>query len=180
MRKNTAIVAALSALVMPLALGACGSQAPDEDATEEVDVPVAADAPEGVALTQAQVRLPAASGRPGVAYFVISSEEPRKIVNVSVMGAGRSEIHETNMANGTMTMAQAEEVLLQPGEQLAFQPGGYHVMLFDIDATLVAGGTTDLTITFENGDKASIEAGVTGPGGMSGNTMDGDMAGMDH
>jgi len=173
--KNAA--ALLGVIALPLSLAACGSDAPEPAPTEAVDVSVAADAPEGVSLTQAQVRLPAASGRPGVAYFTIASEEPRTIVGVSVMGAGRTEMHETNMADGAMTMAQVEEVQVQPGMELGFQPGGYHVMLFDVDATLEAGGATDLTITFANGDKASIQASVSGPGGMNGA---GDMAGMDH
>lgn len=180
MRKKPAIAATLSALALSISLGACGSEAPATKETEAVDVPVAADAPEGVALTQAQVRLPAASGRPGVAYFVISSEEPRTIASVSVMGAGRTEMHETSMKDGAMTMAQIGTVPLQPGEELAFQPGGYHVMLFDTDATLEAGGTTDLTITFDNGDKASIQAEVVGPGGMGAAGADDGMTGMDH
>jgi len=171
-------------LVLSLGLAACGSSEPDPKPADAVEVPVAADAPAGVALTGAEVRLPAASGRPGVAYFTISSEEPRSIVGVSVMGAARTEMHETRMTDGAMTMSQAEQVALHPGEELAFQPGGYHVMLFDMDASLVAGGTTDLTITFDNGDKASIPAIVAGPGGMGANHdmagMDHDMAGMEH
>lgn len=39
-------------------------------------------------------------------------------------------------------------------------------MLFDIDPSLKIGGTTELTITLDNGDKASIPATIQGPGGM--------------
>lgn len=180
----------IAALCLPIALAACGTQEPAPGATTEaVDVPTAVDAPAGVSLSDAEVRMPAASGRPGVAYFRIASETPRKIVGVSVLGAGRAEMHETTSDGGAMKMAKVDSVELQPGEPVAFQSGGYHVMLFDMDATLAPGGTADLTITFDNGDKASIAASIVGPGGMAaqggGNALDlsqpaGDMEGMDH
>ncbi len=168
-------------LAAPLALAACGTQEPAPEATEAVEVPTAADAPAGVALTDAEVRMPAVAGRPGVAYFTISSETPRKIVSVSVLGAGRAEMHETTSDGGVMKMAPVTSVELQPGEPLSFESGGYHVMLFDMGATIAPGGTADLTITFDNGDKASIAATVVGAGGMSGDAADtGAMEGMDH
>ncbi len=172
MRLNTKTALLFVTLCAPMALAACGSDAPEPVETEIVDVPAAADAPEGVSLTDAQVRMPAVSGRPGVAYFTIASETPRTIVAASVLGAGRSEIHETNMVDGKMTMAPVESIELQPGEALNFQPGGYHVMLFDMDATIAPGGSADVTITFEDGDKASIQAPVTGAGGMDHSAME--------
>lgn len=172
-----------AALALPLALAACGSETPEPQPTEAADAKAVSDAPAGVSLTDAQVRLPAATGRPGVAYFTVASDDPRSIVGVSVMGAGSSEMHETKMVDSAMTMTKVDEVTLQPGEPITFQSGGYHVMLFGVDPTLAIGGTTDLTITFDNGDKASITAQIVGPGGM---TMDDDtggnhdMAGMEH
>ncbi|MDR7103263.1 copper chaperone PCu(A)C [Croceicoccus sp. BE223] len=187
-------VTVLAALCLPLGLAACGAQEPasqpaDGPATEAVDVSVAADAPAGVSLSDAEVRMPAVAGRPGVAYFRIASETPRRIVGISVLGAGRAEIHETGFEGGRMTMAKVDSVNLQPGEPVVFQSGGYHVMLFDMASTLAAGGTADLTITFDNGETASIAARVVGPGGMAaqgaGPVLDlsqpaGDMEGMDH
>ncbi|WP_164843907.1 copper chaperone PCu(A)C [Croceicoccus ponticola] len=165
-------------LALSLALSACGSEAPDPVPAETVDVPVAADGPKGVSLTDAQVRMPAVGGRPGSAYFMISSDEPRTITGVAVMGAGRTEMHESAMVDGVMSMKKVETVALEPGEPHAFKTGGHHVMLFDMDATIAPGGTTDLTITFDNGDKASIAAKVVGAGGMD--MGDHDMAGMEH
>ncbi|WP_066556354.1 copper chaperone PCu(A)C [Croceicoccus bisphenolivorans] len=184
MRLNSTSAALCAAACMSLALAACNSGTPDAEPTEAVDVPVAADAPAGVSLSNAEVRMPAVTGRPGAAYFSISSQEPRKIVGVSVMGAATSEMHETSETGGAMTMAKVDEVSLQPGELLSFQPGGYHVMLFDMDATIAPGGTADLTITFDNGDKASIPARVVGAGGMDAMMPEdhdmADMEGMEH
>ena len=52
--------------------------------------------------------------------------------------------------------------------QVQFAPGGKHVMVFDLEDTVKAGGTTEMTLTFADGDKLSaplkVET-VTGSGG---------------
>lgn len=154
-------------LMAVLALAACGSEAPAPEPSDTAPAQAIADAPEGVTLTDAEIRMPAVAGRPGVAYFTIAADAPRTIVGVSVLGAGRAELHESGMTGGAMTMAKVDSVELTSGEPVAFAPGGLHVMLFDMDASLAAGGTADLTVTFASGDKASIIAPVTAPGGMS-------------
>ena len=54
---------------------------------------------------------------------------------------------------------------------MKFEPGKLHVMVFNPGATLKAGGTTEMTITFADGDKSSaplkIEAAGGGMGGMA-------------
>ena len=36
-----------------------------------------------------------------------------------------------------------------------FEPGALHVMAFELDAKLAAGGTAEMTLTFADGDKLS-------------------------
>ena len=164
-------------LAATLALAACGSEAPAPQPSETAPAAPVVDAPEGVSLSEAEIRMPAVLGRPGVAYFTIASETPRTIVGAAVLGAGRAEMHESRMIGDTMTMEHVDSFELEPGEPVRFQPGGYHVMLFDMDATLASGATTDLTVTFANGDKASITAPVVPPGGMGADAAKG-MEGM--
>jgi copper(I)-binding protein len=45
-----------------------------------------------------------------------------------------------------------------------FEPGGYHAMLFDLDPALTGGVPAELTVTFDNGDKASVAAAVARAG----------------
>lgn len=155
MRVRLEIGFAVTALA--LSLTGCGSSAP---APEPSDAAVAApEAPPGITLSDARIQLPLVSGRPGAAYFTVSQANgaPRKIVGVSVEMAARAEMHETKGG----TMAPVSEVGVGPGKTVKFEPGGYHVMLFDLDPKLRFAKDAELTITFDGGDKASARAAVT-------------------
>lgn len=167
----------------PLALAACGEPASEADqpaVAEETMAPAEADAPEGITLTDASIKLPAVAGRPGVAYFSLASAlpEPVEIVSVAVTGVGRTEMHETKMQDGVSSMAAVERVVLAPDGTVSFAPGGYHVMLFDLDPALAAGQMADLTISFANGDKASIPTIVVAAGGEPAHAEGHDMGAM--
>lgn len=153
-------------IALSLSLSACDSADPAAQATDEPATTPQAQVPAGVQLTDAEVRLPAVSGRPGVAYFSVATDSPRKIVSVTVAGAARAEMHETKSENGVKTMAKLAEVAVQPGTPVAFTQGGNHVMLFDVDKSLSAGGTTDLVVKFDDGETASIKVKVVGAGGI--------------
>ena len=154
--------------VLPLALAACQPSAPEPASTAS-----APDAAPGIALEDAVIQLPAVAGRPGAAYFTVSQNggSPRKLVAVYVEGAKRSEMHQSGMKDGLMTMAEVTEVVLGDGKSVVFKPGGYHAMLFDVDPALKAGGTAEVTITLDNGDKVSAPAKIRTVGGDAG-TMD--------
>ena len=132
------------------------------------------DAPPGITLSEARVQLPLVSGRPGAAYFTVSQANgaPRKVVGVSVEMAGRAEMHETKGE----TMAPVKEVEIGAGKTIKFAPGGYHVMIDDLDPKLRFAKDVELTLTFDGGDKASTRAPVTTmQGQMDMDQMDGEM-----
>lgn len=155
MRTGAFAMSAVAA--MALGLSACGSQAPQPEASEAAAV--APDAPPGITLSDARIQLPLVSGRPAAAYFTVSQANgaPRKVVGVAVEMAGRAEMHETRGG----TMAPVSEVEVGPGKTIKFAPGGYHVMLFDLDPKLRFTKDAELTVTFDGGDKASARAAVT-------------------
>ncbi|MCA1662370.1 MAG: copper chaperone PCu(A)C [Novosphingobium sp.] len=134
----------------------CGGEAPAPAPTETAEA-TAENAP-GVALSDARVQLPVVSGRPGVAYFTLSQANgaPRKLVGVAVDLAGRAEMHETSGGS----MKPVSEVALESGKAVKFEPGGLHVMLFELDPKLRFQKEVDLTITLDTGDKASAKAPV--------------------
>ena len=155
MRTGAFAMSAVAA--MALGLSACGSQAPQPEASEAAAP--APDAPPGITLSDARIQLPLVSGRPGAAYFTVSQANgaPRKVMGVAVEMAGRAEMHETKGG----TMAPVSEVEVGPGKTIKFAPGGYHVMLFDLDPKLRFAKDAELTLTFDGGDKASARATVT-------------------
>ena len=152
---------------LALSLAGCGSNEP-QPAPSEAAQP-SPEAPTGITLSDARIQLPLVSGRPGAVYFTISQANgaPRKLTGVAVEMAGRAEMHQTKGG----TMAPVSEVEVGPGKTIKFEPGGYHVMLFDLDPKLRFSKDAEVTVTFDDGGKASSRAPVT--------TMAGEME-MEH
>lgn len=175
MRK--AMFAGLS--MVALALAGCGNNTAEPSATATETADATPESAPGITLSDAVVRLPVMAGSPGAAYFTVSqgSGAPRRIAGVYVEGAERAEMHETVTKNGVSSMNPVKDVGIEPGKTVEFKPGGMHVMLFDIADTLKVGGTTEITITLDNGDKASVPATIEAIGGASG---DHDISGTDH
>lgn len=118
-------------------------------------------------VTDAVVRLPAATGRPGAAYFTLhGGEKGRTLVSVSSPSAGRTEMHDMSMSDGMMTMTPLTKGVVIPAKgQVRFESGGKHVMLFDMKPGLKAGDAVQLSFTFTNGETASVRAKAEAPGG---------------
>ena len=149
MTKSIRIALALAiAAVLPMAC----SEAPEQAET-------APDAPEGIAVENARLMLPAVAGNPGALYFDVKndSEKNRVIRAVSVAGAGSVEMH-----NGDMQMIM--QFTVPPNGGATFEPDGEHVMVMDLADTVVAGGETEVTATFVGGDKVSFPAAVRAAG----------------
>ncbi|WP_295525567.1 copper chaperone PCu(A)C [Novosphingobium sp. Chol11] len=159
------LLLAAALAVLPLALAACQPSAP-----EPASSTAAPDAAPGIALKDAVIQLPAVAGRPGAAYFTVSQSggAARKLVAVYVDGAKRSEMHESGMKDGMMTMAEVKEVALGDGKTVIFKPGGYHAMLFEVVPSLRAGESAEITITLDNGDKVSAPAKIKAVGSDAG------------
>lgn len=67
---------------------------------------------------------------------------------------------ETTMPMGQMTMQQVESIALPAGEAVSLQPGGYHVMLFDLVAPLEVGTSISVTLTLESGASLKVDVPV--------------------
>ena len=181
MRASVLAGPALAVLALGLSLAGCSKPAPQESPSAAASLDATPENAPGTTLTDATVQLPAVAGNPGVAYFTLAqgSGPARQLVAVHVDGAGRAEMHESKMQDGMMAMEPLKAVPLESGKSVEFKPGGNHVMLFDLAPTLKAGGVTELTITLDNGDKATTKAKVVGRGGAAAGDAH-DMGHMDH
>jgi periplasmic copper chaperone A len=123
----------------------------------------------GLKLEGARLVLPVLKGSPGAAYFMLdnSSGATSVLSAITIDGAGKADMHQTDDDK----MTTVDRVEIAPGTSISFEPGKLHVMVFDIKDTLRAGGTTQMTLTFADGDKltAPIKIEAAGSGG-----------GMDH
>jgi copper(I)-binding protein len=163
-------------LLAAIALAACQqTKAPTPSASEtSASTPAGPAAKPGITAADGVLRLPAVKGNPGAAYFSVSNGGPTVVTlaAVHVDGAGKAEMHES--AGGAMT--PLNDVTLAVGETVTFAPGGKHVMVFDLDPKLATGGTTEMTLVFAGGDKASLPLKIEAAGGAG----MADMPDMDH
>lgn len=148
----------LFAFVSVLGVAAC-KEAPDKP---EAAASGSIEAKPGVKVTEARLVLPAVSGNPAAAYLVIDnqSKETVSVAAVAVKGAGKTEMH--SMEGNAMKAVDRVDV--DSGTQIKFEPGKLHVMVFELGTDLAAGGETEFTLTFTDGDKTSVPARVEAMG----------------
>lgn len=84
----------------------------------------------------------------------------RFLVGASTPIAGAVELHMHEHDGGVMRMRRIPHIHLPPGETVSLQPGGLHIMLFDLQGTPEPGDTVPLTLTFEDGSTKEISATV--------------------
>lgn len=70
--------------------------------------------------------------------------------------AGMDGMDEMPSGMDGMTMQPIERLELPAGEEIALEPGGYHVMLFDLVEPLVAGETFELTLELETAGEQTV------------------------
>lgn len=152
--------AALAAITLALGTAACSGS---EDNVAETTSP---DAPAGISVTDGRMSLPAVKGNPAAIYFTIRNVSDKQVTirAVDVAGAASAQLHETSEWNGKMDMQELFQLPIKPGGEVVLEQGGKHVMAYDLDDDLVAGGETEVTLIFVGGDKVSFPAKVMAPG----------------
>jgi len=132
-----------------------------------------------IAVEDAWARVSPAGVTTGAAYFKITSEIDDSLIGVSVSTdiADHAEIHEVvhsmgmsdesmdmsddEMHDGAMSMQQIDSLELPAGSPVRLAPGGYHIMLIDLAAPLVAGETFELTLDFATADDLTVSVEVS-------------------
>ena len=92
------------------------------------------------------------------AFFVAvnASTQPRAIVKAQTDTAERAELHEHIHDGGVMRMREVPRVVIPAGGRLAFEPGGYHVMLIGLKRALQPGERIDLTLVLDDGSRITV------------------------
>jgi copper(I)-binding protein len=114
---------------------------------------IAASSPDveaAVTATDAWVRGTVPTQQTTGAFVTLQASADTRLVSVATPAAKSAEIHESNMADGTMRMRAVDFVALPAGKRIELKPGGYHVMLIGIAKPLGAGDTVALTLTLED------------------------------
>ncbi len=105
---------------------------------------------------------PAAQGQNGVIYLEISNGGAidDRLIAVSTPLAGRVELHRSTMEDGIHRMEKVDSIAVPAGGTVALEPGGFHVMLVDLEFMLMAEETIPVTFTFEHAGDVSTGVSV--------------------
>ncbi|QJQ33266.1 copper chaperone PCu(A)C [Sphingomonas lacunae] len=164
-------LAALSALMV----AGCGGQA--EKAAEESAAAEAPAATGELAVKDARLRLNPNASAPSAAYFVLTGgASDDSLVSASSPDAARTEMHESKMEGGMMTMAAISSVPVAAGGTVEFRQGGKHIMLYEISEAARTAGKIKLVLTFASGATLEAEAVVAPDSEEAGEHDDGGAA----
>lgn len=149
MRAPFALIAPVAALLAPLALTACGDPAPTY-------------------IDQAWVRLSPSKDRPSAGYFVAhGGDADTQLRGVITDYALKVDMHETVTKDGMTTMQAIDSVDIPARGEVAFAPGGKHLMILGVNDTAISRGKMQLTFLLANGDRLLVDAVIRKPEGAA-------------
>jgi hypothetical protein len=98
----------------------------------------------------------------GAIYVTLSNSgsQPDALVSASTDVAQKTELHETTRDGGVMKMRPVKEIPVPAGGKTELKPGGYHIMLMGLKHDLKPGEKVAVTLKFEHGGEAQVEAPV--------------------
>lgn len=147
-------LSSLALFVAPLALSACGDPAPTY-------------------IDQAWVRLSPNKDAPSAGYFVAhGGDSATQLRGVLTDYALKVEMHESMNQDGKMSMKPIESVDIPAKTEVAFAPGGKHLMLWGVNDTAISRGKMTLTFLLANGDRLLVDAVIQKAGGAAPKTQE--------
>ncbi len=117
-----------------------------------------------IEVKDAWVREVPPTSKMSAAYMVIENkgDEADRLVDASNNASKITEIHET--VEGKMRRVKAIEV--PAGKSVELKPGGYHIMLINLEKPLKEGDKVDITLKFEKSGEIKLSAPVKKGTGM--------------
>ena len=103
-----------------------------------------------------------AEGLNSALYFKIenNSDRPDTLYKVTSDIAQHIMMHETYKKNDMMGMREIKNIAVKPGSSVEFKPGGYHVMLMELNKDLKEGNEINFTLLFKLSGEINIKAKV--------------------
>lgn len=164
--------------LVPFVLAACGGD-------DEGDEPAATATPEEATYTIGDIVIvgPAARANPNPVSSVYmhlenKGSEADRLIAAACELAGMVQIHEVVTSGGQSQMQEVKGGIEIPANgHVDLKPGGYHIMLMDLQRPLEEGETIKVTLRFERAGEITIDVPVR----TYENTSSGEMgSGMNH
>ena len=106
----------------------------------------AACAAEPVSVSNAWVRATVPGQSTGSAYMDLTAGAPATLVAAQSAVAAKVQLHSMAMDGGVMKMRAVAKVELPAHQTVSLNPGGYHLMLVDLNHQLKAGERVPLSL----------------------------------
>lgn len=120
-------------------------------------------------ITGGFARATAPMAKVGAAFLTIRSLGPAdRLLGYETPACNRPELHTHIESDGVMQMRQVEAIEVPAGGEAVLEPGGFHLMMIDLNAQLVEGGTVALTLLFEQAGAVALEVPIVALGAMGG------------
>lgn len=161
------------AVALALALGAglasCGDEEPTDSTGSTAFTDSASETTEqagSVTIGDPWVRatVGAEDTSMSAAFMTIDNDGVQDVTLVDAsteVAAAMVELHEMSMVDGAMAMqAMPDGLVVAAGRGKVLEPGGYHVMLMDLQGELAAGDEVELTLQFSDGSERALTAPV--------------------
>lgn len=134
-----------------------------------LSLPAYAQSPPAVSVSAPWARATAGGQTTGAAYLTLTSPMADQLLAASTPVAGTAEVHENVMDGTIMRMRPIPHLDLPANTAVTLKPGGYHVMLTDLHAPLIAGQSFPLHLTFAHAAPVDLtvtveKLGASGPG----------------
>lgn len=99
------------------------------------------------------VRATVAQQKATGAFMQLIAKQDARLIEAHSPVAGRVEIHEMTMADNVMKMRAISGLELPAGKTVEIEPGGYHIMLLNLNQQIKAGALVPMTLVIETKGK---------------------------
>lgn len=123
----------------------------------------AAQAADGLAVSQAWARATVPGQEVGAAYMALKSPTNATLTKVESPASTTVEIHSMSMQDGQMRMRMLDSLPLPAGETVKLEAGGMHLMLIGLKKPLKAGEKIELTLHVKDNKGKIIKTKVVAP-----------------
>lgn len=107
----------------------------------------------GVQVSGAWARATMPGQKVAGVYMQLRSDAQARLIGAKSLAAHAAEVHLMSNEGGVMRMRRVDSLDLPAGKMVVLEPGGYHVMLVDINRPLKPGEHVGVTLVIEEGGK---------------------------
>lgn len=118
-----------------------------------------------IVVAEGEARAAGPAARAGAVYLSIinTGMEPDRLLSVESTAGQRVELHTTELENGVARMRPLKDgIPLAPGETVALEQGGDHVMVMGLTPAWNSEARVPLTLVFERAGPVSVSVPLMG------------------